>query len=138
MSRLTADECEAHARHNEDFLDHLIGNVLGGLSKFTDWGFVVVFYSALHYTKAHIVRKHGEWAESHGGHYGADGAWVEGHNELVGRRLPMIKFEYEDLFDLSIQARYGVMHSEGGSLFPELKRKRVYLNSIKSAIGAAS
>jgi hypothetical protein len=137
-ARRTADQYDAQGRHNEDFYDYLCAEVLGPRSHFSDWGFVVVFYAALHYTKAHLMREHGEWAPTHKGKYGKDGLWVEGHNDLVERRLKPAYLDYKELFDASIQARYVGMYEEGGVMFPELKRKKDTLQRIKDQIAASS
>ena len=132
--RRTAAEHQAHAQHNEALLDFLIADVLGSRSNFSDWGFVIAFYAALHYTKAAMMQKNpANYVQRHQGHY-ENGIWVAGHNDLVERVFPELHDDYMDLFDLGLQARYGGFYLMGGAMFPELKRKRETLERIKAGL----
>jgi hypothetical protein len=85
-----------HARHNERFLDYLIKSVLPSNSRYADWALVVCFYTALHYTKAAILRDHGDDVAHHVSYYRTGGDYHIGHNDLVREHLSAVKTAYRD------------------------------------------
>lgn len=133
---MAASEAEHldHARHNEKFLDHLIKVVLPSNPRFADWALVVVFYAALHYTKAAILRDHNEFAPHHVTHLRGDVPY-RGHNDLVREHIPAIRTNYRELYELSQEARYRSFFKAPGDSVAEVRRTRQTLDDIKSACG---
>lgn len=123
------------ARHNEALLDHFLTTVLPNHPDFADWALVVTFYAALHYTKAAIIRDHGEFAPHHITRFDSGGVRHPGHNDLVREHMPVLRSLYGDLFDLSQEARYRGYYRKPGDLVAEVKRQRVRLEDIKTACG---
>lgn len=123
------------ARQNESFLDYLIDTVLPSHPRFADWALVVTFYAALHYTKAAILRDHGDFAPHHISRYDQRGDRHVGHNDLVREHLLVVSIYYSDLFDLSQEARYRGYYKTPGDLVAEVRRQRKRLEDIKLACG---
>ena len=124
-----------HARHDEDFLDFLLAEVLPTNSRFADWALVAAFYSALHFTKAAILRDHNRHVTQHVGRTDHLGSFHAGHNDLVNDYLGIIKTTYRDMFDLGHEARYRGYYKLAGNATAEVQRKRKDLDKIKSACG---
>ena len=125
-----------HAAHDERLLDILEHDLLPQHPEFLDWAIVVIFYAALHYTKAALIRDHEVFAPHHGGHHERDGRFVEGHNDLVHRLFPDdVRIAYDELFHRSIEARYGPFYRKKDPLgsLRQLALYRVQLETIKAA-----
>lgn len=72
-----------HAAHNERLLDVLENELLPRHPEFLDWAIVVTFYTALHYTKAALLRDHGLVSPRHRAYHDAQDELHPGHNDLV-------------------------------------------------------
>jgi hypothetical protein len=95
---------------------------------------VVAFYSALHYTKAAILRDHGKFSKQHRSS-SHDAGYTTGHNDLVRDYLPEIIVEYLEMFDLGHDARYRAYHAQPTDALAEVKRQVESLKKIKSVCG---
>ena len=79
----------AQAVRNEEFSD-----AIGGLQiRFTQWEITALFYSGLHYVDAFLATQ-----EQHPSNH-------QERRRLVGQHTTL-RAEYENLYDLSIKARY--------------------------------
>lgn len=132
----TPDEHLAHGRHNETFLRYLTDSVLTRRSEFADWALVVVFYAALHYTKAAILRDNGKFSKQHRSST-HDSGYTVGHNDLVREYLPEVVAEYMEMFDLGHDARYRSYFAEPTNGLAEVKRQVSSLRKVKEACGVA-
>ena len=79
----------AQAARNEEFAD----TISGLQTRFTQWEVAALFYSVLHYVDAFLATQ---------GHHPSN---HQERRRLVGQ-LPSAQREYENLYDLSIKARY--------------------------------
>lgn len=134
-SRKVQDHLD-QAQHHERFLDYLQAHVLPQHSEFAGWAMVVIFYSAFHYTKAAILRDHGEEVFTHKSHHGSLGELREGHNDLVRRHLGGdIAVAYLELFDRGHEARYRPFHRSQLNPAAQVILQRELLRRVKEACG---
>ncbi|QNI31867.1 hypothetical protein H7849_23010 [Alloacidobacterium dinghuense] len=97
----TKDEHEQKAIENEKFAQTLPSSVSG-----VEWAITATFYAAVHYVQAYFA-KSGRSFSSHGARAAAilkDGA------------ISSIYNDYQDLYNISRDARYEVMNLQPGHL----------------------
>ena len=125
-----------HAEHNEHLLAIFEGYLLPQHPEFLDWGIVVTFYAALHYTKFALLRDHGLYAPHHRGHTDGSGAWIAGHNDLVRDNFDAnVRGSYKELFDRAQESRYRPFYrkTQSMSAVQQLALYRVHLETVKAA-----
>jgi len=104
------DEAEhlAQATHNEAVLDAIVKDVVPGYVRAFDWALVVMFYAAMHYASACLLRDTGECPDQHTSHYDrATNTRVLGLTDCVSRTYgPAVAPSYNVLFNRAWDARY--------------------------------
>ena len=78
--------------HNKKLADQVLHSTW---PEYDDWSITSMFYSALHLINAYCLARDIPLPNSH-----------HARKEIVKNRLPQIREEYENLFDLSMQSRY--------------------------------
>lgn len=133
MADQSADDYLRHAEHNEKYADFLIADVLPKRSNFSDWAMVVLFYAALHYTKAAILHRHSCVSDQHKGHVDERDVHHPGHEDYVRMFMPSgITALYTDLFQMGWDARYEDFFRQPDASFAEVKRQRENLRKIEA------
>jgi len=87
---------KAHLEKAERNKDFVINRLMALADKFPEWVSTVAFYSALHFVAAYLVKEHGLHFKDH-----------EERNKAVVLHLGEITLEYERLYDLALNSRYG-------------------------------
>jgi len=113
------------AKHNEDFLEYVSKN---SGNEYFDWQITIVFYAALHYTKAYL--KH------HGKHSG------DSHEEIAKAILPKnnplfndeVYVLYKEMYRSSRDSRYSIVYTSDFQIMmleQIVKKMKINLKTIK-------
>jgi hypothetical protein len=128
----------AQGKHNEMLLDMLIEHVLPLYPQAFDWALIVMFYAALHYASACLLRDTGECPEQHTSFYDKQTQTrVLGMADSVSRTYgTAVAPSYFVLYDRGWEARYRglyVTQTRAQDALDLIAAHRKHLETIKKA-----
>jgi hypothetical protein len=140
MSRLpplTEAEHLDKARHDEALLDVLITDVVPNHHATFDWALVIMFYAALHYASAALLRDTGSCPEQHGTQRRKGGELIQGMADAVSENYgTTVAPAYHALYNQGYDARYRGLYLTQTNVkdaLDTIHRLRPKLDTVKSA-----
>ena len=100
----------ATARHHEELAEVLILDVIPSRPQMFDWALIAIFYAAMHYAAAALIRDTGSAPEQHASSY-KGGVRVQGMADAVSENYGTgVAPAYHNLSNLGWEARYRALY----------------------------